>query len=181
MTVTPYTLPHCGELFQDESYDLMGNRTAVQSWANGLPTAGGTYNYNPANQLTTTPGSVNGWIDGTQQPALTGFDNSARRIDRARLGAIAGVDTTTNGALYFDAFESRRSAYIGPSAERRAKPPSCHKQEGGLLFRRGRRQPRRLNQPSALPLCPSPFLSFRVYLPLSIHAGLGTISFGTEG
>ena len=61
-----------------------------------------------------TTGSLNWWIDETPQTALTGFDNSARRIDRVRLGAVAGVDATTNGTLYFDAFESRRSTYIGP-------------------------------------------------------------------
>ena len=61
-----------------------------------------------------TTGSVARWIDEASQTTLTGFDNGARRIDRVRLGAVAGVDTTTNGTLYFDALESRRSTYIGP-------------------------------------------------------------------
>ena len=36
------------------------------------------------------------------------------RIERARLGAVAGIDTGTRGTIYFDAFESRRQSYIGP-------------------------------------------------------------------
>jgi hypothetical protein len=59
-------------------------------------------------------GKVDWWLDGTQQTGVSGIDNDTRRIDRVRLGAVAGVDSTTNGTLYFDAFESRRSTYIGP-------------------------------------------------------------------
>nr|MDQ3004853.1 DNRLRE domain-containing protein [Chloroflexota bacterium] len=56
------------------------------------------------------------WIDGTQQANLTGMDNDTWRVDRARLGALSGMDAGTNGTYYFDAFESRRSTYIGPVA-----------------------------------------------------------------
>jgi hypothetical protein len=35
-------------------------------------------------------------------------------MDRARLGALAGMDVGTSGTYYFDAFESRRQSYIGP-------------------------------------------------------------------
>jgi hypothetical protein len=59
-------------------------------------------------------GSLTMWIDGVQQANLTGVDNDTRRIDRARLGAVSGVDTGTMGTYYFDAFESRRQTYIGP-------------------------------------------------------------------
>ena len=59
-------------------------------------------------------GSLTMWIDGVQQANLTGVDNDTRRIDRARLGAVSGVDTGTSGTYYFDAFESRRQTYIGP-------------------------------------------------------------------
>ena len=31
-----------------------------------------------------------------------------------RLGAVGNVDSTTNGTVYFDAYESRRQTYIGP-------------------------------------------------------------------
>jgi hypothetical protein len=61
-------------------------------------------------------GKVDWWLDGTQQTGVSGIDNDTRRIDRVRLGAVSGVDATTNGTLYFDAFESRRSTYIGPIA-----------------------------------------------------------------
>ncbi len=65
-----------------------------------------------------TAGAINGgvtlWIDGLQQANLTTVDNDTRRIDRVRLGAVAGIDTGTRGTYYFDAFESRRQSYIGP-------------------------------------------------------------------
>ncbi len=65
----------------------------------------------------TAAGANNGgltlWIDGVQQQDLTGIDNDTRRIDRARLGALTGIDAGTRGAYYFDAFESRRQNYIG--------------------------------------------------------------------
>ena len=59
-------------------------------------------------------GSLTFWIDGVQQANLTGVDNDTRRIDQARLGAVSGVDNGTRGTYFFDAFESRRSTYIGP-------------------------------------------------------------------
>ena len=58
-------------------------------------------------------GGLTLWIDGVQQANLTGVDNDTRRIDRATLGAVAGIDTGTRGFEYFDAFESRRTTYIG--------------------------------------------------------------------
>jgi hypothetical protein len=56
------------------------------------------------------------WIDDPLTPKadLTGVDNDTLRVDRARLGASAGIDAGTNGTYYFDAFESRRQSYIGP-------------------------------------------------------------------
>jgi len=67
----------------------------------------------------TAPGTNDGyltlWIDDIQRANLTGVANSARRIDRVRLGAVAGLDTGTRGTNYFDAFESRRRTYIGPA------------------------------------------------------------------
>jgi hypothetical protein len=66
----------------------------------------------------TAVGANNGgltlWIDGVQQADLVGVDNDTWRIDRVRLGALAGMDAGTNGTYYFDAFESRRQTYIGP-------------------------------------------------------------------
>ncbi|MBI3243363.1 MAG: hypothetical protein HYZ49_13825 [Chloroflexi bacterium] len=61
-------------------------------------------------------GGLTLWIDGTQQANLTGIDNDTRRVDRARLGAVSGLDSGTRGTYYFDAFESRRTTYIGPAA-----------------------------------------------------------------
>jgi hypothetical protein len=65
-----------------------------------------------------TPGANNGsmtlWIDGAQAAALSGIDNDTMRVDRVRLGVLAGVDPGTQGTLFLDAFESRRQSYIGP-------------------------------------------------------------------
>jgi hypothetical protein len=59
-------------------------------------------------------GGLTLWIDGIQKADVTGVDNDTWRIDRARLGALAGMDAGTSGTYYFDAFESRRQSYIGP-------------------------------------------------------------------
>jgi YD repeat-containing protein len=68
-------------------------------------------------QAATAAGANNGsltfWVDGTQQGSLTGIDNDTRRVDYGRIGAISGLDVGTTGTYYFDAFESRRSTYIG--------------------------------------------------------------------
>ncbi len=59
-------------------------------------------------------GSLTLWVDGSQQAAVTQVDNDTRRIDRVRLGTVAGVDGKTRGSYYFDAFESHKQTYIGP-------------------------------------------------------------------
>jgi hypothetical protein len=74
----------------------------------------------------TAAGANNGgltlWVDGTQRANMTGVDNDTRRIDRVRLGAIAGIDSGTRGGYFFDAFESRRQTYIGPVGGATATP-----------------------------------------------------------
>jgi len=62
-------------------------------------------------------GGLTLWIDNVQQADLTSVDNDTWRVDRARLGALSGMDAGTSGTYYFDAFESRRSTYIGPMAQ----------------------------------------------------------------
>jgi hypothetical protein len=70
-------------------------------------------------QASTAAGANNGsltfWIDNVQRANLTGVDNDTRRIDRIRLGAVAGIESNTRGTYYFDAFESRRVTIIGPA------------------------------------------------------------------
>ncbi|MEZ4867182.1 MAG: S8 family serine peptidase [Caldilineaceae bacterium] len=61
-------------------------------------------------------GSLTLWLDGTQKGVLSAIDNDTRRVDRIRLGAIAGLDAGTQGAYYFDDFKSTRQNYIGPTA-----------------------------------------------------------------
>ena len=63
----------------------------------------------------TNNGGLTFWVDGTQQADLVGIDNDTLRIDRARLGAVAGIDSGTRGTYFFDAFESRRQSFIGAS------------------------------------------------------------------
>jgi RHS repeat-associated protein len=77
-------------------------------------------------QAATAAGANNGvftfWIDGTQSATWTNIDNDTRRIDLAQVGAVAGIDTTTRGTEYFDAFASRRNTYIGPDPTAPAPP-----------------------------------------------------------
>lgn len=47
-------------------------------------------------------------LDGVQKANLLGVDNDTRRIDRVRLGAVAGIDAGSRGSYFFDAFTSRR-------------------------------------------------------------------------
>jgi len=70
-------------------------------------------------RASTSRGANNGglgvWIDGAQQIDMPGIDNDTLRVDRIRLGALSGLDSSTRGTYYFDAFESRRQTYIGPA------------------------------------------------------------------
>lgn len=59
-------------------------------------------------------GGVNLWIDGVPRGSLGNLDNDTQRIDRAKLGAVTGLDASNLGTYYIDAFESRRETYIGP-------------------------------------------------------------------
>jgi hypothetical protein len=67
----------------------------------------------------TAAGANNGalafWVDGLQSGSLSGIDNDKRRIDLISLGVLAGLTSSTRGTIFFDAFESRRSMYIGPA------------------------------------------------------------------
>jgi len=79
------------------------------AWVNVTDTA----HYFELDWQSAVSGRVDWWIDGVAQAAVTGFDNSARRIDQVRLGTVAGLDSGTTGTVFFDAFESRRQTYIG--------------------------------------------------------------------
>jgi hypothetical protein len=60
-------------------------------------------------------GALSFWLDGVLRSSLTGVDNDTRRVERVRLGAVAGVDEHTRGVYFTDAFESRRASAIGPA------------------------------------------------------------------
>ena len=69
-------------------------------------------------QAASAPGVNNGqlglWLDGAKRTQLTNIDNDTHQIDLAVLGPYSGIDTGTRGNYFFDAFESRRTTYIGP-------------------------------------------------------------------
>jgi photosystem II stability/assembly factor-like uncharacterized protein len=53
------------------------------------------------------------YTNGTLRTSLA-LTNSNWLIARERLGAVEGIDAGTRGTIFFDAFESRKSTYIGP-------------------------------------------------------------------
>ncbi len=59
-------------------------------------------------------GGITLWIDGVQQADISNVDNDTHRVDRARLGAVAGLDAGISGTCFFDDFVSGRQNYIGP-------------------------------------------------------------------
>ena len=61
-------------------------------------------------------GSLAWWVDGSPQTGLTGLDNGAQAIDEVHLGLVS--QTGDANAPVFDAVESHRSTYIGPSGSR---------------------------------------------------------------
>ena len=67
-----------------------------------------SFDWKAATAVGANNGALTLSIDGVQQANLTGVDNDTRRIDRARLGAVAGIDTGTRGTYYFDEFTSSR-------------------------------------------------------------------------
>jgi hypothetical protein len=107
--------------FRKGNYELMAAlRSDRSSWTNTswLPLSDAPHTIELYWQAGTSAGANDGgltlWLDGAQRANLTGVDNATRRIDRVRLGPVAGIDTGTRGTYYFDAFESRRQTYIGP-------------------------------------------------------------------
>jgi RHS repeat-associated protein len=69
-------------------------------------------------------GRLTFWVDGVQQAALTGINNSIYTMDSVRFGAPYISGTGISGSYYVDAFESRRSTYIGPLAQAPSGSPS---------------------------------------------------------
>jgi hypothetical protein len=53
-------------------------------------------------------GSLTLSVNGAQVASITGTDNDTLSIEWVGLGAVDGIDTTTRGTYYFDAFESYR-------------------------------------------------------------------------
>ncbi len=64
-------------------------------------------------QTATAIGANNGrlrlWIDNNLEETLSGIDNDTQNLDTIRLGALAGIDSSTNGSYYLDDFTSSNS------------------------------------------------------------------------
>ncbi len=58
-------------------------------------------------------GHLSFWVDGAQQGSLTGINNNIYTMDSVRLGSTYLSAAATSGTFYIDAFESRRTTYIG--------------------------------------------------------------------
>ncbi len=58
-------------------------------------------------------GALSLWIDGAAAQGLTALANDQSRVDRARWGAVDGLDPGSAGALELDAFESARFDPVG--------------------------------------------------------------------
>jgi hypothetical protein len=69
-------------------------------------------------QAATTESNANGllnlWINSTLRQTLSNQANGTLRIEEARLGPLAGIDSGTRGITYYDAYVSNRQTYIGP-------------------------------------------------------------------
>ena len=61
-----------------------------------------------------TTASASLYTDGTLRQTLTGLNTSAYLLETVRLGPSAGLASGASGTLYFDAFVSKRSSYVGP-------------------------------------------------------------------
>lgn len=61
-------------------------------------------------------GHLSLWVDGNLAGTLAAIDNDTLDVDRARLGPSIGFPSApdVSGVLFVDAFESRRSEFIGP-------------------------------------------------------------------
>ncbi|MFT3893673.1 MAG: DNRLRE domain-containing protein [Anaerolineales bacterium] len=60
-------------------------------------------------------GSLALWVNGTPASTLSSIDNGTNTINKVQLG-VMGIQLSSYGKqILFDAFESRRTAYIGPA------------------------------------------------------------------
>jgi PKD repeat protein len=60
-------------------------------------------------------GHLSLWIDGELKQTVSDLDTDTKLIDEVWLGPWAGIDASTQGSNYFDAFESQKQSYIGPA------------------------------------------------------------------
>jgi hypothetical protein len=72
------------------------------------------FDWQAATSSVAANGSLTLWIDGVQSASITGISNGTMRIESVILGAVAGINNSTRGTIYIDAFQSNRQTYIGP-------------------------------------------------------------------
>ena len=93
-----------------------GNTWSFTSWKNIADSAHYVeIDWRSATSAGANDGGLTEWVDSVQSGSITGIDNDKRRIDMVRLGVLAGLTSSTRGTIFIDAFESRRSTYIGPA------------------------------------------------------------------
>jgi hypothetical protein len=71
------------------------------------------FDLTPATGPDTLDGSFRLYVDGVLERQRTALDNSLAAVDFVRMGALS-AKTGAQGTIYWDGFESRREAYIGP-------------------------------------------------------------------
>lgn len=72
--------------------------------------------YKAASAAGANDGYLKLWLNDTLVDTISNLDNDTRLIDAALLGATGSLDTGTSGTIYFDAFESYRTARPAPIA-----------------------------------------------------------------
>jgi serine protease AprX len=88
-------------------------RAGSPAWTSWVTLASGPHTVEVGWQSVASA-TVNLWIDGQLQSALTGLDTRAYTLDAVRLGPSAGLAKTMSGELRFDRFVSSAGSLIGP-------------------------------------------------------------------
>ena len=82
-----------------------------------IPATGPTaieFDWSAATSAGANNGSFSLWIGGSLVQTIGGIDSDTLRTEDVEMGAVTGLDAGTSGTMYFDAFVSNRTSYIGP-------------------------------------------------------------------
>jgi RHS repeat-associated protein len=73
--------------------------------------------YKAASAAGADDGYLKLWLNDTLVDTIANVDNDTLLIDNVSLGATGSLDAGTSGTVYFDAFESRRSAHSAAASQ----------------------------------------------------------------